>query len=217
MKLNQLFLATLLIAAAGACTNDKKTASAELNHYVDSMNKANPNYTEENWIAIDNGYQERALRAEAELANMSEQDKKDLEKSRANYAALKAKYESELKKNEPVIDSKTALRNTLFGVGNVGDDMSFGFVNSTNMLSVYQSFVDAVEANKAYYSREDWDEIKLLYEALDTHKNEDEKDLPKGDNMKIAGLKIKMAGLYTANRPGSKGKENEEAKEEAKN
>jgi hypothetical protein len=212
MKLNQLFLATLLIAGIGACTNNKRTASSELNHYVDSMNKANPNYTEENWIAIDNGYQERAVRAEAELADMSEADKKALEASRERYAELKAKYEVELQKNQPVIDSKVALRNSLFGAGNVGDDMSFDFVNSTNMLSVYQSFVDAVDANKANYSREDWDEIKLLYETLDTHKNKDEKDLPSGDNMKIAGLKIKMAGMYTTHRPGSKEKENEEAK-----
>jgi hypothetical protein len=210
MKINQLFLITLLIAGIGACTN-KKTATADLKNYVDSVNTASPTYTEVNLAAINNGYQERALRAEAELADMSEDEKKDLEESRAKYAELKAKYDQEIQKNS-IINSKLALRNSLFGAGNVGDDMTFNFVTSANMLSVYQSFVDAVDANKENYSREDWDEIKLLYEALDTHKNEDEKDLPKGDNLKIAGLKIRMAGMFTAHRPGSKAEENEKAK-----
>jgi hypothetical protein len=39
------------------------------------------------------------------------------------------------------------------------------------------------------YTREDWDEIKVLYEALDTRKNTVEKDLASSDNMKIAGKK----------------------------
>ena len=44
--------------------------------------------------------------------------------------------------------------------------------------------------------REDWDEIKLLYEALDSRKNTVEKQgLTSKDNMKIAGLKLKFAPM----------------------
>jgi hypothetical protein len=47
--------------------------------------------------------------------------------------------------------------------------------------------------NKDKYSREDWDEIKLMYEALDNHKTLLKKKDFSGDNRKIAGLKVKFA------------------------
>ena len=92
--------------------------------------------------------------------------------------------------------------------------MGFSWVNKTNILSVYENFVSTVEKNKDAYSREDWDEIKLLYEALDTRKNTVETEgLSSSDNSKIAGLKIKFAPMYTLNRMGSKAEENSDAKE----
>ncbi|MBK8788274.1 MAG: hypothetical protein IPN43_17720 [Chitinophagaceae bacterium] len=63
----------LLIAAAivsvgfTACNTENKEAKESvetLNVYVDSIENATPVYTTENWTAIDNGYQERAARAE---------------------------------------------------------------------------------------------------------------------------------------------------------
>ena len=87
-------------------------------------------------------------------------------------------------------------------------------VNKTNILSVYENFVSTVEKNKDAYSREDWDEIKLYYEALDTRKNTVENEGWSGsDNMKIATIKFKFAPLLKANRMGSKAEENSEAKE----
>ena len=92
--------------------------------------------------------------------------------------------------------------------------MNFKWVNKTNIVSVYDNFVSTVEKNKDAYSREDWDEIKILYEALDTRKNTVEKEgLLSSDNTKIAKLKIKFAPMYTLNRMGSKAEENSEAKE----
>jgi hypothetical protein len=43
-------------------------------------------------------------------------------------------------------------------------------VNKDNIHNVYQQFVHTVEDNKDAYSREDWDEVKLMYEALDSRK-----------------------------------------------
>jgi hypothetical protein len=49
--------------------------------------------------------------------------------------------------------------------------------NKDNIHNVYQQFVHTVEDNKDAYSREDWDEVKLMYEALDSRKHtEKEKD-----------------------------------------
>jgi hypothetical protein len=47
--------------------------------------------------------------------------------------------------------------------------MNFDWVNKDNIHNVYQ-FVHTVEDNKDTYSREDWDEVKLMYEALDSRK-----------------------------------------------
>jgi hypothetical protein len=74
--------------------------------------------------------------------------------------------------------------------------------------------VHAVEDNKDKYSREDWDEVKLMYEALDSRKNTVEKEgLSSEDNRKIAGLKLKFAPMYTLNRMGAKSGEMKRAKE----
>ena len=93
--------------------------------------------------------------------------------------------------------------------------MSFGFATAENLLSIYRNFVNTVAENKNEYSREDWDEIKVLYEALDTRKNTVEKQLPDGDNTKIAGLKIKFSAIKATHRGGTKGAENKAAKEKA--
>ena len=91
--------------------------------------------------------------------------------------------------------------------------MSFAWVNKDNVHAVYQQFVHTAEDNKDNYSREDWDEVKVLYEALDNRKNTVEKEgLSAEDNRKIAGLKIKFAPMLTVNRMGAKNGEMQEAK-----
>ena len=72
--------------------------------------------------------------------------------------------------------------------------------------------MNTVKDNQGKYSREDWDEIKVLYEALDTRKNEIEKDLATSDNLKIAKLKVEFATIKAVKRPMSKIDENDDAK-----
>lgn len=221
----------LLIAAAivsvgfTACNNENKEAkqSAEtLNVYVDSVENATPVYTTENWTAINNGYQERAAMAEKNMAALNAEEKAKAEASKAKYEALKAKYELAIKEQEmknAMTPANTAsnfrkvLRDRLFGEGKIGDDMQFAFVTGDNILGIYKNFVDVVADNKNTYSREDWDEINVLYEALDTRKNEVEKDLKTADNLKIAGLKIRFASIASTHRGGTKVKENSDSKQ----
>ena len=223
----------LLIAAAivsvgfTACNNENKEAKQDaelLNMYVDSVENATPVYTVENWTVIDNGYQERAAKAEKNLAALTAEEKAKAEASKARYDALKAKYEFTIKENEATARLNTAtdgtspnfrkvLRDRLFGEGKIGDDMQFAFVTGDNILGVYQNFVNAVADNKSNYTREDWDEINVLYEALDTRKNAVEKDLKTADNLKIASLKIKFASIAATHRGGTKVKENTDSKQ----
>ncbi|MEJ7589554.1 MAG: hypothetical protein WKI04_18540 [Ferruginibacter sp.] len=224
MRTTQLMIAALVITGFTACNNSAKEAArqdaAVLTQYVDSVENLTPVYTLENWTAIDNGYQQRALTAEKTIATLEAADLERAEESKKKYAALKASYQAKLQEKEAAAkvvaskpDFRQVLRNRLFGDGKIGSDMKFGFVTAGNILGVYKNFVEAVANNKDEYTREDWDEIKLLYEALDTKKNAIEKDLASSDNRKIALQKVKFASIRATHRGGTKVTENEKAKE----
>ncbi len=220
MKTRNLFLGLALIALGFASCKDEKEVQAEKavdNYviYVDSIEKVAIEDAQNNWDGIDAAYQLRMSEAEANLANL-----KDSVKAQERILASKGKYEVIRTKMvvktvaAPVVTSKQKLRNTLFGEGKIGDDMSFAWVNAANIHDVYQTFIHTAEDNKDSYTREDWDEIKLMYEALDSRKNTVEKEgLTKEDNKKIAALKFKFGPMMTVNRMGAKSEEMKEAKE----
>jgi len=219
-----MVVAVLVIIGFTACNNSEKEMAKQdadnLAKYVDSVEAAPPVYTVANWTEIDNGYQERALKAEAKIDQLEAADKARAEESKAKFAALKAEYETRLKEKEAAEkaaaaapDYRLVLRNKLFGEGKIGADMKFDFVTAANIHDVYKNFVNAVDDNKDKFTREDWDEVKVLYEALDTRKNAVEKDLATSDNLKIAKLKIRFAAIKAFNRGGTKVSENEKAKE----
>ena len=222
-KTKLLIAAAIVSIAFTACNNASDGAKQDvetLTVYVDSVDNLAPVYTTENWTVIDNGYQARALQAEKNMAALSAEEKAKAEASKAKYEALKAKYEMNIKEAEAKTAMAAAtpnyrqvLRNRLFGEGKIGDDMKFEYVTGANILGVYKNFVNTVADNKNNYTREDWDEINVLYEALDTRKNVVEKDLASGDNLKIAGLKIRFASIAATHRGGTKVKENTEAKQ----
>lgn len=217
MKKRNLFLGVALIALVLTSCKDEKAKQAEKSVdtyvvYVDSVGTLPATDVHANWQAIEASYQLRVAEAEAALANLKEKEKAQerINASKTKFEELKAKMEAEMQAADP----KQQLRNALFGEGKIGVDMNFNWVNKDNILSVYEQFVNTVDSNKDKYSREDWDEIKLLYEALDTRKNTVEKEgLSSADNRKIAGLKVKFAPLLKMNRMGEKAKENEKAKD----
>ena len=136
-----------------------------------------------------------------------------IDASTERYEGFKVEVKAEIAEIE-VAKSKLVMRQSLLGNGFTGVDMKFTWIDKDNILSVYDNFVTTVEKNKDTYSREDWDEIKLLYEAIDTRKNTVENEgLISADNRKIAGLKLKFAPMYTFNRMGAKSEENAAAKQ----
>jgi len=217
MKTRNLFFGIALIALGFASCKDEKEVQAEKavdNYvvYVDSIEKVAIEDAQNNWDGIDAGYQLRMNEAEANLANL-----KDSVKAQERILASKDKYEvirTKMVVKTPVVTSKQRLRNALFGEGKIGDDMSFDWVDAGNIHSVYQTFIHTAEDNKDSYTREDLDEIKLMYEALDSRKNTVEKEgLSKDDNKKIAALKFKFGPMMTVNRMGAKSEEMKEAKQ----
>ncbi|KAF2079171.1 DUF6565 domain-containing protein [Flavobacterium sharifuzzamanii] len=218
MKNIKIAIGIALVVLGFASCKDEKQEKAQKtveNYviYVDSVKNVAASDLKDNWKSVEAEYDRRSQDAQAALADI-----KDNAAATEKVNASKIKYEEF--KNEmtaqfapPTPSPKQQLRDALFGAGKIGDDMSFNWVNAQNIHSVYQQFVHTVENNKDRYSREDWDEIKLMYEALDSRKNTVEKEgLSAEDNRKIAGLKIKFAPMYTVNRMGAKSEENKDAK-----
>ena len=219
MKSNFMFIGIALVALGTTSCKDEKAEKAEQSVqnfvvYTDSIEAVNAQEAAQNWEGIAGIYETRMNDAEAAL-----QDLKDKDAAQVRINSGKAKYETaKANANAQMAASmkpspKQQLRNALFGEGKIGDDMNFSWVNKDNIHDVYQQFVHTAEDNKDKYSREDWDEVKLMYEALDSRKNTVEKEgLTTKDNFKIAGLKIKFAAMQKVNRIGAKSEEMSEAK-----
>lgn len=222
MKTGKLLLGMVVIALGFTSCKDEKKIQAEKSVetyvvYVDSIGTMDAVATRENWKSIQANYELRNAEAEVALQNLKDDKAQErINASRAKYEGLRAKMiaEDEAANQAKIADNpKQRLRNALFGEGKVGSDMNFAWVNAQNILSVYQLFVDTAQKNKDIYTREDWDEVKLMYEALDSRKNTVENEgLTSSDNRKISGLKLKFAPMFTLNRMGAKSSEMSKAK-----
>jgi len=219
MKNLKLALGLVALATVFTSCKDEKQEMAQKSvdsyeKYVDSISNVAQAEAAANWEAIQTDYEKMKMDAEASLAEAKDKEalQTKVDNSSTKYEEYKVKVVAENEKMNAE-NSKMMMYKSFFGDSYVSDDMKFNWVNKDNILSVYENFYATVEKNKDSYSREDWDEIKLTYEALDTRKNTVENEgLSSSDNLKIAGIKVKFAPMYTVNRMGSKSEENADAK-----
>jgi hypothetical protein len=220
MKNLKSIVAIAFIAVAfGSCADEKKTeAEKAVNNYVayiDSVGNVASEDLAEKWDDVESDYIAKKIEAESALENLEDRMELDqkLEAGSKKYDEFKANLLAEKQKMEAA-NYKAKVRSALFVGQQIGDDMNFAWVNKDNILQTYETFVNTTSDNKDNYTREEWDEIKLLYEALDTRKNTVEKEgLSTSDNLKIAGLKTRFATFFKVNRISAKSEENAEAKE----
>lgn len=219
MKNLKLTLGLVVLATAFTSCKDENQTIAEskvdsYEKYVDSVSNIAQEEAAINWAAIQADYEKMKMDAESALANAKDKEalQSEVNNTSIKYEDYKVKVVAESEKANAQ-NTKLALNKSFFGDNYVNDDMKFAWVNKDNILAVYENFYSSVEKNKDLYSREDWDEIKLSYEALDTRKNTVEKEgLSTSDNLKIAGVKMKFAPMLKIERIGSKSEENAEAK-----
>ena len=182
--------------------------------YVDSISKVAQNDAIVNWDKIEAKYLE--AKAEAELAIEKAENKEELYIKLSDYVSKYDEFKTTIVTEKSKIEAvagKSKIRLSLLGNLAIDNDLQFTWVTKNTILGVYENFVTTVQKNKEAYSREDWDEIKVIYEALDVRKNTVEKEgLTSADNRKIAGLKLKFASIYAVNRMGAKSEENSKAK-----
>lgn len=219
-------LFSTLIALGFSSCKDKEDEVAEkriaaLENYVDSLKTVSAEDMETNWDQIAEDFDRKTAEANEALATLDE-EKRATSQSRvatsaSKYDEFKATINAKVNAKEVVAATpgpKQALRDRLFGAGKIGDDMSFAWVNKSNILKVYDTFYQSYKDNKESFSREDYDEIKLMWEALDARKNTVETEgLSSEDNNKIASIKMKFAPMFKVNRIGAKSRENTDAKE----
>lgn len=203
-----------------SCKNKEKEAAdekiASLESYVDSLEDVKTSDAEANWDRISTDFDRKKQESNDAISNLGDDVKASnqarVDSINARYIVVKTSVETTKVPAKP--NANQALRNKFFGVDKIGEDMNFSWVNKDNILQTYQDFFDSYKANKSDFSREDYDEVKLIYEALDSRKNTVEKEgLSSEDNGKIASIKFKFAPMFKMNRIGAKTRENEEAKE----
>lgn len=224
MKKNvfKIGLFSILLIGTFSCKNIEKELAnkriVELESFVDSLKSVSDAEREANWEKISADFDRKEINANAALLDLDEETRLT---SQAKIDASAAKYDdykTTVVAKQAVVAAKPnpsqLLRDRLFGAGKIGADMSFAWVNKDNILSVYDTFYNAYKDNKSDFTREDYDEIKLMYEALDSRKNTVENEgLSSSDNNKIASIKFKLAPMFKVNRMGAKSRENAEAKE----
>lgn len=219
-------LLSAILIGSFSCKNNKnevaETRIAALESYVDSLKTVSSAEVESNWEQITADYNSKtndanvALSAADEATKAASQGRVDA--SIAKYDEFKVNYQNKAIATDPVIQTTNnpsqSLRDRLFGAGKIGNNMNFAWVNKDNILDVYDKFFESYKENRSDFSREDYDEIKLMFEALDNRKNTVEKEgLSSSDNMKIASIKVKFNPMFQLNRVGAKARETAEAKE----
>lgn len=220
----KLGLISMVFIGIISCQNKEKELSdkriSELEQYVDSLKEVNAEDRQANWDKIAADFEIKATNANDALVNLKDEDRNP---SQVKVDAATAKYEEFKVATQTKIEAvkiaakpkpNQILRDRLFGAGKIGEDMNFSWVNKSNILKTYDNFFEAYKTNKGSFTREDYDEIKLMYEALDSRKNTVENEgLSSEDNNKIASIKLKFGPMFKINRLGAKGRETAEAKE----
>lgn len=219
MKNLKILLGIVTVAfSVTSCKNEEQKEAEnsveKYQIYVDSISKVAQNDAIVNWDKIEAKYLE--AKAEAELAIEKAENKEELYIKLSDYVSKYDEFKTTIVTEKSKIEAvagKSKIRLSLLGNLAIDNDLQFTWVTKNTILGVYENFVTTVQKNKEAYSREDWDEIKVLYEALDVRKNTVEKEgLTSADNRKIAGLKLKFASIYAMNRMGAKSEENSKAK-----
>lgn len=205
MKQKAIILALLCITGTlifSSCEKKKSRSYDDYASYVNSRIDSADRYYDREWNELESEYDMKKSAVERDMKDMDEKSKAEYNRLEERWNNFKTSYSERRGK-------LSTLRTAIVPAGVQAD---FSNVSGSQLYGVYKHFVDYVDAHKESFDREQWDEVKLIWERLDAHKNTVEKDLPKGDNGKIAKEKLRYNGIRLFERGSAKAKENEEAK-----
>ncbi len=205
--MKKIIYTTLLITAFGmmACDNRNNSEAdrdvKNLRSYLDSVKKAERNSADDYWDRVEKGYEEKKQQVENKAAQMDDKMKKEYADIQNDFREFKEDYIREREQAKEV--RKAKLRDALYGANMVNAELKMAFMNETNVVKVYETFVNTVSDHKDEYSKEDWNDIQNLYERMEVRRKEFESKISSKDNRSIAGIKLKFFAIKAVNRPFS--------------
>jgi hypothetical protein len=222
-NIGKIMLFSLIAVVLYSCNDEKRTLAnervADFERYVDSVRAISSDKAEENWDKISADFDRKVAELDESTREFNDDVKKELavkiDAAKANYDEFKTSITESIEKRKAEMNNPNyILRSKFFGEGKVGESLDFSWVNKDNILAAYEGFLQAYKDNKSNFAREDYDYVKMMYEALDNRKNTVEKEgLSSDDNGKIAKIKLEFAPMFKLNRIGAKSRENADAKE----
>lgn len=199
MKTTQRFgiLIACFIVMISCKSEEEKQAEitiAQYERFVDSLNQVTMEEAEPNLAKMEAEFELKSEEAEKAMQELSDKERaKNVEKLKSTKSKY-AKYSETVKNNiiKNSLTPKQALRNSLFGTGKVNENRIFTWVNSSNILNVYEQVFEVYKDHNHEYSKEEIDEIRLLMDGLNQRRSEIEKEIPSKDNNRIGMIKFKM-------------------------
>ena len=191
-----IYASLCVIIAFISCESEtqkrSRKAVKELTSYVDSINKISPDYSDQSWQNIESGYKEKDAKAAALESQMTGSDKKELEDTRNKFMDYQSHFEAEKVKYDDKIaqEKKQKMLGDFFGEDKASD-MSFDWINASNITDAYKKFVSKVYEKKETYTNADWDELKMIMDGLNKRRESIEKSLTNRQKAIIAEQKIK--------------------------
>jgi Rps23 Pro-64 3,4-dihydroxylase Tpa1-like proline 4-hydroxylase len=204
-EINGIFLALLLLTifTLPYCTDQSKEKTHrslnEFNAYVKEHKDASENYADQKWEDLEKEYNNKKADLDKNANKMDQEMKASYDNAIADWDSFKNSYLLKQKEKE---DQKRAdeLKAKLVPMGT---NIDFSNIDSKNIAAVYDHFVNTVDKNKDFYSKEEWINITNYWKSLNDMETrlDQTHSIPKPDLRKIEGLQIKFVAIKALNKP----------------
>ena len=198
--------ATILTVSITSC-EDKSHKDDDVESFrvfVTDLSHQTKEEVKENWGELEKEYEEKVAVIDKKKDHLEDNIEEEYEQLKKDYNEMKADIKAEMETEENQHGHLHDLYNTI--LTNEGD-MDLSAVNATNIEGIYSSFVAAVDLHKDDYTREDWDEVDVLWDALNKRKNEVEDNLTSMQKVKIGEEKVKYGAYKSVNKLPAKSEE----------
>lgn len=161
----------------------------DLEAWVNKQANQTDSSVKENWPQVKAEFKERSARLDSKMDSLSAETK-------AEYAALKAKYQDweakkEKRENRPLEPAKVQQWQKEL----LGDNTNLAALTAADMRETYLLFMGTVRAKRTRWTQEDWDYVDHIYSQLNDRKQEVESSLSTTDRIKIKSLQAEYLAL----------------------
>ena len=199
LSLSSLALSLFAISCGSGNKDEAEKRVVEFSRYVDSVSVIKNEDLKENWESVEKAYTEKKLQAQSALETMSSNPdlRKNLDEANSRFKKFKNRFTIGAEKRA-LTERTMNFRKTFFDRDDISADLKFELAFKDNFVSVYENFINKVIVNQDTYSIDDWNEIKLIHDALTLRKKtiEEVEGFSTTENLKISKLKLKFVEVY---------------------